>query len=118
MKQVSVSLCNEPIRSCNSCYAKNYGTDKVKLFDLRIGSMVNCVCGQCLKTLSRYIDDVFFEVMDVCPVCGHDIDPKDGEDKGRGELYLYWKCKSCGTSGAAVIDQHDNNAFTGHEILL
>lgn len=54
--------------------------------------------------------------MNTCPVCGAQIEPKDGEDNGHGELYLYWTCKECNASGKAIIDQQDHNAFVEHEI--
>lgn len=56
------------------------------------------------------------EEFDICPICGAVIEPKDGQDNGYGELHLYWKCKSCGNSGTAIIDEHDDNNFIGHEI--
>lgn len=56
------------------------------------------------------------ECLEICPVCGADIEPKDSEDNGYGELHLYWKCNACGGSGKAVIDQQNNNAFVGHEV--
>lgn len=58
----------------------------------------------------------FEEEMDICPVCGACIEPKDGEDNGYGELHLYWKCESCGNSGTAIIDTHDDNTFICHTI--
>lgn len=54
--------------------------------------------------------------MNTYPVCGAQIEPKDGEDNGHGELYLYWTCKECNASGKAIIDQQDHNAFVEHEI--
>ena len=54
--------------------------------------------------------------LDVCPVCGAHIEPKDGEDNGHGELHLYWTCKECNAHGKAIIDQQDHNTFVEHEI--
>lgn len=52
----------------------------------------------------------------VCPACGGAIEPKGGIDNGYGELKLHWECPSCGTTGSAVYDIHDNNSFSYHEI--
>ena len=54
--------------------------------------------------------------LEVCPVCGAQIEPKDGEDNGYGELHLYWTCESCSSRGKAIIDLHNDNAFIEHEI--
>lgn len=54
--------------------------------------------------------------MEICPVCGAEINPNDGEDNGYGELHQYWKCDACGSSGKAIIDRHHENAFVGHEV--
>ena len=54
--------------------------------------------------------------MNICPVCGGEIDPKDGQENGYGELHLYWTCDSCGNTGKAIIDMHDDNRFIGHEV--
>lgn len=53
---ICVKRTEEPIRSCNSCFARNYTSDISgqsvdTLYDIRIGSMVNCVCKDCLKKL-------------------------------------------------------------------
>ncbi len=61
-------------------------------------------------------DDEVEEDMETCPVCGAEIEVCDGEDNGYGELHMYWTCDVCGSSGKAIIDQHHDNAFIGHEI--
>lgn len=75
--------------------------------------------------IDRYIEenedqlkelDGQIEELEVCPVCGVDIDPADGQDNGYGELHLYWKCEACGNSGKAIIDQQHENTFVRHEV--
>lgn len=63
----------------------------------------------------KWFDDATQD-METCPICGAEIYPDDGEDNGYGELHLYWKCESCGSSGKAIIDERQDNAFIGHEV--
>lgn len=61
-------------------------------------------------------EDNCYQQEDICPICGAYIEAHDGEENGYGELHLYWKCGVCKTSGKAVVDLHDDNAFIEHII--
>ena len=72
--------------------------------------------GYCGGEIVMKDDEDEEEDMEICPVCGASIEVADGEENGYGELHMYWTCKVCGSSGKAVIDTHNNNAFVGHEV--
>lgn len=57
------------------------------------------------------------EEMEICPSCGEELNLRDAEDDGYGELKMYWECEACGRCGYAVIDQHNNNEFIGHMVI-
>lgn len=67
-----------------------------------------------MNTQKEFYDDS--QEFETCPICGAEIDPLDGDDNGYGELRLYWTCKSCGATGTAIIDMHNDNAFIGHTV--
>jgi hypothetical protein len=56
------------------------------------------------------------EDMEICPMCGEHIELGDAEEDGYGELSMYWTCKKCGHTGAAIIDTHNDNNFVRHEV--
>lgn len=69
----------------------------------------------------RFGNEFFFshvctEDMEMCPMCGNSIELSDAEEDGYGELSMYWTCEKCGHTGAAIIDEHDDNSFMRHEV--
>jgi DnaJ-class molecular chaperone len=91
-------------KKCPVCDGQLYCSDR---------SVYDYVCVSCDE---YFFDDEAEEDMETCPVCGAEIEVYDGEDNGYGELHMYWTCDVCGSSGKAIIDQHNDNAFIGHEI--
>lgn len=63
-----------------------------------------------------FFKKVCTEDMEICPMCGADIELSDAEEDGCGELSMYWACENCGHTGAAIIDEHDDNSFVRHEV--
>ena len=58
--RISITPTEHVIASCNGCFAQNYkpednaaGKYVQDLYDIRIGSMVMCLCPDCLGTLEQ-----------------------------------------------------------------
>ena len=90
------------------------------------GPVQYTIPAECIATNKKVADagpsdenaDVLEDVEDACPLCGGPIEPggKGDEDNGHGELHRYWQCPFCCATGTAVYDQHNGNAFVGHEV--
>lgn len=55
---ISIIPTEHTIASCNGCFARNFRTDGVgeyvqDLYDVRIGSLVACLCPKCLGVLEQ-----------------------------------------------------------------
>lgn len=62
-RKLSVKRSKE-ICSCGSCFARNYDSDRAfgqrvdVIYEVKIGTMVNCLCKDCLKELRKGIDQI------------------------------------------------------------
>lgn len=66
--------------------------------------------------LEKSVRGVEEDTPDKCPVCGFDLKKAGDEDDGYGNLHCYWTCPNCGSTGTAMYDESDGNAFLGHEV--
>ena len=63
-RKLSVKRSEDDICGCNACYAQNYDSKsstnrKVDdIYEVRIGSMVNTLCKDCLQELRSQIDQI------------------------------------------------------------
>ena len=57
--RISIAPTEHTIASCNGCFAQNYKSDHMiskyvqDLYDVRIGSLVACLCPDCLGVLEQ-----------------------------------------------------------------